>query len=245
MQAGDTELTRAARRDLSAALAAIPDPQQWVRSAHEASVFLADTGLHEDACTLNVQLAEHLEAAGGTEAIATLASVLVNLGNAEVGLGRHQAALATFTRAVDLVAGQRSPIAANVAYSTAVTLAELNQIEDARACYEQALRIWEETGGTASDRGYVVRGLAACLARTGRSDEALAQFAEAVTAVRVGRRARRGRPHPGRDHAGPATPRRPLQRRRHQRAAGHRAAPPAGAPGEPAAQHRQPPDQPA
>jgi tetratricopeptide (TPR) repeat protein len=184
VQARDTGLTRAARRDLSAALAAIPGREQWVRSAHEASVFLADTGLHEDACTLNRQLAGHLEAVGGTEAQTTLVSVLVNLGNAEVGLGRHQAALATFTRAGNLVAGQRSPTAANVAYNTAVTLAELNQIEAARAAYEDALRIWEETGSTASDRGYAVRGLAACLARTGRSEEALAQFDEAVRLFR-------------------------------------------------------------
>ena len=180
VQARDSELTRAARRDLSAALAAIPDPEQWVRSAHEASVFLADTGLHEDACTLNRLLAEHLEALDGTEAETTLASVLVNLGNAEVGLGRHQAALATFTRAGNLVARQRSLSSANVAYNTAVTLAELNQIEAARAGYEQAQRIWEEAGGTDADRGYAVRGLAACLARTGRSQDALTRFGEAV-----------------------------------------------------------------
>ena len=57
-----------------------------------------------------------------------------------------------------------------------MALAELNQIEAARTGYEQALRIWDETGGTAADRGYAVRGLAACLARTGRSDEALARL---------------------------------------------------------------------
>jgi tetratricopeptide (TPR) repeat protein len=61
-----------------------------------------------------------------------------------------------------------------------VTLAELNQIEAARTGYEHALRMWEETGGTASDRGYAVRGLAACLARTARSQEALARFDEAA-----------------------------------------------------------------
>lgn len=180
VQAGDAGLTRTARQDLQAALAAIADPEQWVRSAHEASLFLADAGLHDDAYTLNSQLATHLETAGDSEPETTLASVLVNLGNAEVGLGRHQAALATFTRAGDLVAGQLSQSAANIAYNTAVALAELNQIEAARASYEQALRIWEETGGTDADRGYAVRGLAACLARTGRSDEALARFAEAV-----------------------------------------------------------------
>jgi hypothetical protein len=88
VQERDTALTRAARRDLSAALAAIPDPGQWARAAHEASVFLADTGLYEDAYTLNSQLAGHLETVGGTEAETILASVLVNLGNAKVGLGR-------------------------------------------------------------------------------------------------------------------------------------------------------------
>jgi tetratricopeptide (TPR) repeat protein len=168
------------RRDLRAALAAIPDEQQWVQSAHESSLFLADAGLHQDARDLNVQLAEHLESAGGSESTATLASILINLGNAESGLGRHQTALATFARAADLVAGQDSPIAANVSYSTAVAHAELGQISEARACYEQALRIWDKIGGTDSDRGYVVRSLAASLARTGRSDEALVQFAEAV-----------------------------------------------------------------
>jgi len=180
VQARDAELARAARRDLQAALAAIADPRQWVRSAHEASLFLADAGLHDDAYTLNSQLVAHLETAGDSEPETTLASVLVNLGNAEVGLGRHRAALATFARAGELIVGQRSPSAANVAYNTAVTLAELNQIEAARVGYEQALTIWEESGGTDADRGYAVRGLAACLARTGRSEEALARFAEAV-----------------------------------------------------------------
>lgn len=180
VQAGDAGLTRAARRDLRAALTTIPDEQQWVQSAHQASLFLADAGLHQDAYDLNVQLAEHLESADGSKPIATLASVLINLGNAEIGLGRHHDALATFARAADLVAGQDSPIAANVAYSTAVAHAELGQISEARACYAQALRIWDKIGSTDSDRGYVIRSLAASLSRTGRSDEALAQFAEAV-----------------------------------------------------------------
>jgi hypothetical protein len=79
VQARDTELTRTARRDLSAPLAAVPDAQQWLRSAHEASAFLADTGLHEDAYTINRQLAEHLETADDSEAKTMLASVLVNL----------------------------------------------------------------------------------------------------------------------------------------------------------------------
>ena len=106
VQAGDAGLTHAARRDLRAVLATIPDEQQWVQSAHQASLFLADVGLHQDAHDLNAQLAEHLESADGSKPIATLASVLVNLGNAKIGLGHHQDALATFARAADLVAGQ-------------------------------------------------------------------------------------------------------------------------------------------
>ena len=53
---------------------------------------------------MNSQLVEHLESASDSQSTATLASVLINLGNAEIGLGRHQAALAIFTRAGDLVA---------------------------------------------------------------------------------------------------------------------------------------------
>ena len=62
VQAGDAGLTRTARRDLRAALAAIPDEQQWIQSAYESSLFLADAGLHQDAHDLNVQLAEHEDA---------------------------------------------------------------------------------------------------------------------------------------------------------------------------------------
>jgi len=181
VQARDTAQTHAARQALRAALTAIPDPQQWVQSAHEASIFLADTGLHADAFDLNRQLVNHLESVRvDRSSETTLASVLINLGNAEVGLGRHEAAAATFARARHLVAGQRSPSAANLAYSAAVAFAEVNQIEAARAGYQHALAIWDEIGGADADRGYAIRGLAACLARTGRSGEALTRFAEAA-----------------------------------------------------------------
>lgn len=75
VQACDIGLTQTARHEL---LAALPDRRRWVRSAHEASIFLADTGLHDDASTLNAQLAEHLESAGDSQSAATLASVPIN-----------------------------------------------------------------------------------------------------------------------------------------------------------------------
>ncbi|HVV77966.1 MAG TPA: tetratricopeptide repeat protein [Mycobacteriales bacterium] len=142
-------------------------------------MFLADTGLHEDAYDLNRQLVDHLES-NGDEPTSIVASILINLANAEVGRGHYEAALETFARARDLVAGELSPSAANVAYNVAVTFAELNQVDEARNAYEEALAIWDAIGASDSDRGYVIRGLAACLARTGRSDEALARFDEAV-----------------------------------------------------------------
>ncbi|MET8045438.1 tetratricopeptide repeat protein [Micromonospora sp. NPDC005215] len=167
VQARDAHATRAALRELHNSLASVTD-------IHEAAVLLAELGLHEPAYELNRCLVN------GHATAENFPSALVNLGNAELALGRFEAALATFARARELTPGQRTPTAANIAFNAAVACAELNRIAEARASYEEALAIWDEIGGTDADRGHAVRGLAACLARTGRSDEALTLFAEAL-----------------------------------------------------------------
>jgi len=180
VQAQDATATSIARQRLRAALADIPDPDEWVTAAGQALVFLADAGIHQDAFAVSAELVTYLESVPDAHGATTLASALMNRGNAEVALGRRGSAVETFTRAKQVIGDERSPTAANLAYNTAVALAEMNEIAAARAAYELALDIWEGIDGSESDRGYAVRGLAACFSRTGRYDKALARFNDAA-----------------------------------------------------------------
>jgi hypothetical protein len=67
----------------------------WLRGVERllCAATAREVGMHEIGLYTGLTPG-HLESAGGSESMATLASVLINLGNAEIELGRHQAALA-------------------------------------------------------------------------------------------------------------------------------------------------------
>lgn len=188
VQAQDPDATVAARDRLRAALACIEDPAEWVPAAGQAVVFLADVGINQDAFDVSNALVNRLESApDGPGLTATLASALINRGNAELALGHADIAVATFARAKGLVGDELSTTAANLAYNEAVALAGSQKIGPARAAYERAAGIWTRLGDNDAglnvevDLGYCARGIAACFSRTGRYGEALTKFDEAVS----------------------------------------------------------------
>jgi tetratricopeptide (TPR) repeat protein/predicted Ser/Thr protein kinase len=115
---------------------------------------------------------------------------LSNLGDALVGAGRLEEALATDRSArvaAERVVGPDHPLVANISSNECEALNRLSRFSEALVACERAMKIWRAAGTDAAIRSYGLTGLGLALLGEGHASEAIAPLEEAVTARANGR----------------------------------------------------------